>query len=667
MPGKVTRNEDVIEVSFAGYRGPDFMDLVAKVKSLPGRRYDPDRKVWQIPGDDPDAAWRLVHMIQPEVEPALDEWIKTSRIKTEETMTTPLPDDAELEIPWATRRASWQPEYIEVAGSREPFNGLMKHQRPAVDIAAEKRKLLLCDDMGGGKTAVAVSSIAESQLRDHVIPAGPKLIICPNSVKGTWQREIPMWLGEDQPFQVIDSTSIKTRHNQLVGAILNNAWVIVNWEQIRAKNEKVEILRKGGRTTSKKVEWMKQPLFEFPWLAKLDIAHDEIDYVSVHERLNTPLDKPIGVDPGFLSWEAVVADEIHRAKNRKSQQAKGLWRCRADDGLMLGLSGTPLMNDPSELWSILRWLWPHDYHERGANFSPGARAYWSFFEEYVEYDEGYFGKVITGVRNPDALRFELQGRLVRRTRRMMRLGTKGVRRIPVPLKLNSKQGKLYKEAEKAMWLEVEQAVKEGDEGAIRFAAAASEGNVTKMMRLPNGAARTVRLRQIMETPANLGGEDDSAVLDACVELVMDSRPNQWIVFTEFKPTTECLAERMRKQKLIAETYHGDKTPQERKELEDRYQRGEIDVLIGTMKAMREGVTLTAGFNQFWVSRDWVPDNNEQGESRQDRIGQTKQVLAWIAQPEDTVAVSKVEPINRLKEAIVRTVLPKDEIEEGGTP
>jgi hypothetical protein len=63
------------------------------------------------------------------------------------------------------------------------------------------------------------------------------------------------------------------------------------------------------------------------------------------------------------------------------------------------------MNTPDELWSILHWLFPDEY-----------TSYWDFYETYVDYTEGYFGKVITGVRNPDALRFELHERLVRRTK-----------------------------------------------------------------------------------------------------------------------------------------------------------------------------------------------------------------------------------------------------------
>lgn len=631
MPPTLTRNGDSLELNLSTCRGAEFGDALDKIKAITGRTYDPQRKIWSVPAES-SVADRVMRSLRPHADDELVQWVRESRIQAEQELSTPLPEDADLLVPWARQRVSYQPEFIEIAGEKEPFNGLMQHQRPVVDMVARFRKLLLADDMGLGKTGAAVSGFEEWRLREHlatgIMPVGPKLAICPKSVRGTWAREIKLWLGPDEPHQIVDGSSPKTRHNQLERAIEEGGWTIVNWDQIRARKVKEKVkLRNGGTKTVVKLE-MKEPLFE------------------------------------TTEWLGVFADEIHRAKNRKSQQTQGLWRIRADAGVMLGLSGTPLMNSPDELWSILRWLWPQDYHERGNAFSKGARSYWAFYNEYVEDYEDFRGyKQITGVKNPDALRFELNNRLVRRTQEILNLP--GKRRVAVSLALNPKQRKLYNEAETAMWLSV---IQDAEEGKLSAKDAETIQNIIegreRLIRLPNGAARTVRLRQIIETPANLGAEDDSALLDDVVDRVLDSRPSQWIVFCEFKVTVERLVERLRAHGLVAEAYTGEVAgPAARTELEDRFQAGEIDVMVGTMKAMREGLTLTAGNKQYWVSRDWVPDMNEQGEDRQNRIGQKHQVTVFIAQAEDTVAVSKVEPTNRLKEAIVRAVLPKAHIEE----
>lgn len=619
--------EEALALSFKPLLGtPDFADALAKVKEIPGRRYDGDRKLWLLPAE-PVVAERVLRSMPTECSADIEEWVKSARVQQAEEITTKLPEDAELHIPWAMQRAPWQPHFIEVAGEKQEFNGMLQHQRPVADLVARKRKLLICDDMGGGKTGEAISGIEEWRLREAndgddepVVADGPKLAIAPNSVLETWRDELTLWLGEDVPLQLIDATTKAARHNQLDRAIADKLWCVVNWEQVRAKKERIKVPTRNGGYRRKTVVNMREPLFE------------ETD------------------------WQAVIADEIHRAKNRKSQQFLGLMRCRADSGVMLGLSGTPLMNSPDELWALLHWLWPKEY-----------TSYWRFYTQYVEFYEGHFGRVITGVKNADALRFELHGRIVRRTQSQMGIATHGKMRIPVPIVIAGRQRKLYEEAESQMWLKVIEDAEGGDAAAQNFAriATSDDGGVpaSKLYALPNGAARTVRLRQIIETPANLGGPDESAVLDACVDRIMDSRPEPWVVFCEFKPTTACLAERLRKRGLNVAVYHGDVESGERGEIKRSFQAGDIDVIVGTIKALKEGITLTAGNRQFWVSRDWVPDNNEQGEDRQNRIGQRREVLVFIAQPKNTVATTKVAPKNRLKERIVRAIVPKDHIKE----
>lgn len=608
MSATLKRNGDVLELNLSGLRGSEFMDAKAKVKDIPGKRFDWDRKLWILDAQ-PSVAERVLMTIQPEADAELHQWVREARTKETEELTTPLPEDADLLIPWADRQMPWQPEVV----NDEPFNGLFPWQRAAVDLLAKERRAILADDMGLGKTLQAISAVEEWRLRNKLpdgvtVPEGPKLVVAPNSVKGSWARELNRWL-ESPAVQIIDAGSAAARHNQLDRAIQDDAWCIVNWEQLRIKREKIK-LRNGGTKT---IKVMKEPLFE------------------------------------STDWLAVIADEVHRAKNRKSLQTQGLWRIQAP--VMFGLSGTPLMNSPDELWAILHWLYPQEY-----------TSYWRFYEQYVDYWEGHFGKVITGVKNPDALRFELKGRLVRRTASI--LGLKGRKRIRFPVKLNPKQQKLYDEAEKAMWLEVEKAVQEGDESAIKFAQAAAEGaTASSLYRIPNGAARMIRLQQIIESPALLGGDDDSALMDDFVERYEDSRPETWVVACRFKESCNLLAGRLERKGARVGLYTGDVDPKDRTELEDAFQRGEVDVIVGTLAALKEGITLTNGRLMYQLTRDFVPDNNEQFEARRDRLGQQQQVLVYIPQAEGTVAVDKVEPINRLKERIVRTVLPKDTIEE----
>jgi SNF2 family DNA or RNA helicase len=642
MAAKLTRvGDDTLELDLSACKGYDFKDALDKIRSVTGRRFDYDRKVWIVEAT-PDNAEQILTTIQPEADDELRGWVREARMKAAEELTTPLPDDAELLIPWATERQPWQPLVV----NDEEFTGALPYQRSGIDHLAKQRRALLADDMGLGKTFQGISAVEEFVLRNGAgdgvtFPVGPRLVIAPNSVKGTWLRELRRWL-DDPPVVMVDGSSPKTRHNQLQDGIKADAWCIVNWEQLRVKREKIKVQRRGGGVGQRTVTLMKEPLFEFPAAAAWDLNIDEWTWREHAKAKREELSD---------GWLAALADEVHRAKNRKAKQSEGLHRVRAK--LMLGLTGTPLMNSPDELWSVLRWLYPMEY-----------TSYWDFFERYVDYyEESGRGRIITGVKNPDALRFELKDRLVRRTARILNL--KGRKRLYYSVPMNASQRKLYEDAEREMWLEVMRDIEAGDEGAERFAREAAGGaGPSTLIRIPNGAARLVRLQQIIESPALIGGPDDSALMDDVEQKIEDSaKGSQWVIGCKFRESCSILAARLKKKGLRVGVYTGEVKPADRTQVEDDFQKGDIDIIVGTLDALKEGITLTASAMMYMMTRFFVPDYNEQFEARCDRLGQQEQVLIYIPQAEESVATSKVEPINRVKERIVRAVVPKDEIQE----
>lgn len=600
MP-KLTKTEDALTVSLQGYRG-EFMDAVAAIKAIPGARFDGQTKLWSFPLD-PHAAERVITAIRPEANVDTMNWIKEAKAQQQAELVTPLPSDATIELPWADRLKSWQ--------------------RALVDFAATQERMICADDMGLGKTVEAIASIETWKLRKQR-EDGPKLIVCPSSVKGAWAREVVKWLGSSYPHQIVDASTAPKRVKQIEAGIADNGYVIVNYEQVRAKEVEEERpvytsrLDGSKRKTMKKVtvDVIREPLFaETPWIA-------------------------------------AIADEAHRMKNRKALTSRGMWR--VDAGMKIALTGTPVQNSPDELWSILRWLYPERYNSNGSAKNPKT-AYWTFFNSYVDYYETNHGKVITGVKNPDSLRFELSHILKRRTKgQMVKLGVLDLpdkTRQIVPVELSPAERKVYKEAEKQLWLEIEQEAKQAGQ------------TVTDLYTIPNGAARTLRLRQIISTLANLGGDDVSSKLDTAVDLIMDAQPKQFGVFTEFVPTAHALVERLSKKGLRAVAYTGNVDSVQRTEYEDQFQAGEIDVIVGTIGAMKEGITLTAADTAIFIELPWVPSVRNQCEDRFHRVGQKNAVTSIILEATSTVDDGKLGPTNSKKEMIVSQVIQTDHVEE----
>lgn len=605
MP-KLTRDIDAGELRISLSGATDFQFALDSVRRISGRRFDPDSKLWCFP-DDPAIAEKLMLTIKPSADAALVAWVRGSRAEREAALTTPLPEDYKLVLPWADK--------------------LYGFQAQAVAYLAANPRMIVADEMGLGKTIQAIAAINEYTLLNDVDAQRPVLVIAPNSAKGVWAREIHKWLGPDEPLQIVDALTPKKREQQLTEGIAQNGFVVVNWEQIRAQKieKKVQVNHRDGSTSERpEVSWqMRQPIFE------------------------------------QTEWLAIVADEAHRAKNHKSQTARGLWKLQAP--IQLALSGTPLQNHPAELWSILRWLYPEQYHEHGKQHGGTAWAYWPFYDEYVEdYETGkHRGRTIIGVKNPDALRFELKGRLIRRTKTEVLDLPEKVREV-IPVTLSPKQRKIYDEAENAFWLTIEQAVKEGDQTLAKQVEEVLSGK-RKVYEITNGAARTVRMRQVCSTPALLGGEDVSAKLDAAVEIITDAGDKQFVVFTEFVETANILCNRLVAHGLNAKAWTGDVDTVTRTMLEDQFQAGDIDVLVGTIASMGEGVTLTAADTAIFIERHWTPSKNEQAEDRLWRNGQKNQVTILIIEAEDTVDTDRVAPTNAVKEGIVASVIKKDEV------
>ena len=64
------------------------------------------------------------------------------------------------------------------------YPGLFAHQRTGVTFLLARRRAILADQMGLGKSRVAVVAVREAA------PAGPYLVVCPASVKLSWRREV---------------------------------------------------------------------------------------------------------------------------------------------------------------------------------------------------------------------------------------------------------------------------------------------------------------------------------------------------------------------------------------------------------------------------------------------------------------------------------------------
>ena len=472
---------------------------------------------------------------------------------------------------------------------------LVGKQRAGVDFLAEHPHSILADEMGAGKTVQALSTVYEYILRDGEIVPPVALVVCPNSVTGHWQRELNKWAKAES---AIITGGADERATEVTDALREGKWIIVNWEKLAL----------------------------MPELKK-------------------------------VKWNAIIADEAHRAKNRQAKRTKALWKLKAP--VQIAATGTPIMNDPGELWSLLKWLRPEQY-----------TSYWAFLANYAKTYSGFRGKqIVVGVKNADSLRFELSDKMVRRTKREIHAD------IPTPfppeineIEMRPKQAAVYQEALKEFWLEVVQEIpqiaqiEQADEAEVRRKFADTlereQGLDTVKYMIDNAAARTTRLRQIATSPALLGGPDESGKLDAVIEkIAIDSEEGRpFVAFCWYKATVDLVIARLEKHGIDARGFTGDTPPVERAKLAEAFQNEEFQVIVPTISTGGVGIDLYRSSDPMLVEEDWVPAINQQAIDRCDRKGQTASVQPHIFRSLDTVETGKLAPKLKLKTEIVQSIL-----------
>ena len=469
---------------------------------------------------------------------------------------------------------------------------LFPYQRAYVAWAMEHPHNLLADEMGIGKTVQAIAAVHE---RGHRVGGrGISLVVAPNGLRRNYRDTIvhgprdqfgqpiyPYWPGESAT--ILNGASLPLREKQL--AECRDRWVITNWEKLRSD---WKVLRK-------------------------------------------------------VEWSSVVSSEAHRAKNKDAQQTKALWKLNAP--LMIAETGTPIMNSPGELWSILRWLFPDVYAQHQA-----GGGYWPFHYKYVDDYASGRGRVMRGVKNADHLRFELADKMIRRTKKQV-LPDLPAKLPPawVEVDFTKDEAKLYEEAETALFLSVRQYVadqpEEEREALIEELANLPLDRLERA--IPNGGARIALLRQVTA----------GAKARAAVELIRENPSAPVVTFTWFVDPARWIADQLSRDKLrvgIIAGQGGDATS-----IANAFQEGETDQIVCTIAKGGVGLDLFRAHHAIFADRDWVPAINDQALDRLHRQGQKSDVSSTILYVPDTVDDGKVAPAERFKRAIVTEILGTD--------
>lgn len=457
------------------------------------------------------------------------------------------------EVASATARAAEVDAVLKARGL-----ALFPFQQIGVEWMAPRMGALLGDDMGLGKTIQALTAF----------PKGARvLVVGPAVAKGVWARECRRWRPDLTPIVLSGRGSFRWPS---AGEL-----VVLNYDVLPAVVDTKG--RKPGARPTDAASWWK--CWSKEW-AKIGEAA-----AAAHVLATVPR----GV--------VIVSDEAHALKGGNSTQRGARFRAlsravRDNGGRAWGLTATPLLNTPPELWAVLTAF----------GLEKEAFGSWPNFKRIGGGYDTRFGTDWDPERMDKAA---LQAGLYRVMLRRMKVDV-----------LKDLPPKTYSE----VMVEIPAKVSKLCDAALALIESSGLGSADDLIALAN---KTKGSSVAFETMSKARAALATAKLEAAIELIeaFEDAGEPVVVFSAHRNPIDVLATRPGWAAIT-----GDTPPAERTRIEEAFQAGHLKGVAGTIKAAGVAITLTRASNAIKIDEEWNPALNNQADDRIYRIGTTKPVV-----------------------------------------
>ncbi|MBD5302432.1 MAG: DEAD/DEAH box helicase [Bacteroides sp.] len=298
-----------------------------------------------------------------------------------------------------------------------------------------------------------------------------------------------------------------------------------------------------------------------------------------------------------VEFEYAILDESQNIKNVSSQTSQAVTLLNARH--RLALSGTPMENNLTELYSLFRFLNP------------------TMFGQFEDFNNRYTYPIQKGgdADASEALRRKIFPFILRRLKRdvLTELPERIDRTLYV--EMSDSQRKLYEDRRLAFREEIEKTIRTQGVAKSQFV----------MFQALN------ELRRIASVPESLTeGRISSPKIEELIENLIDTVGNdhKCVVFFNYIVGLEIVATRLNMAGIEFETMTGSTSASARKRIVERFQTDSAcKVLLMTLKVGGVGLNLTAADTVFIFEPWWNKAAEEQAINRLHRIGQKAVVVS----------------------------------------
>ncbi len=336
-----------------------------------------------------------------------------------------------------------------------------------------------------------------------------------------------------------------------------------------AKKHKVVLLNSSSAATRKNL------------IDKID-SYTKCIYVTSYDSLVRD------IDIYRTRFRFIILDEAQYIKNPLTQKAKAVKKLNSE--VYYALSGTPIENSLSDLWSIFDFILP------------------GYLQSYGDFKERYEKLIM--LQDLDALE-DLKNKIspfvLRRTKNQVLKDLPDKIEEIVYAKLEGEQEKLY--------LAYLNEMKKSMQGKSKI-------EIIAML---------TRLRQVCVAPSMfLNYKEKETKIDIAVDIISNAVANNHkiLLFSQFTKSFEILQKRLSEIDITCYTLTGDTSAKARIELVDKFNKDDTNVFLISLKAGGTGLTLTSADIVIHLDPWWNASAQAQATDRTHRIGQ-KNVVTEI--------------------------------------
>ncbi|MFT5433555.1 MAG: SNF2 family DNA or RNA helicase, partial [Myxococcota bacterium] len=294
-----------------------------------------------------------------------------------------------------------------------------------------------------------------------------------------------------------------------------------------------------------------------------------------------------------IEWHTLVLDEAQAIKNRETKRHKAVRSLSAD--FRLGLTGTPIENSLSDLWSLFAVL------------NPGLLGGWESFKRR------FVGPVESGDRDASAqLRNLVLPFILRRTKSAVLPDLPARTDITVTVDMSAEETALYEALRRKAVAEL--ASDESSPIAV----------LAELTRL-----RLACCNPRLVVPAGDAAPESSKLLAFQeIALRLQTGGHRALVFSQFVKHLSLIREWLDASGVSYQYLDGSTPAAQRGDRVRAFQAGEGDLFLISLKAGGTGLNLTGADYVVHMDPWWNPAVEDQASDRAHRIGQTRPVTVY---------------------------------------